>query len=63
MSGPMCPRCGGFIPSNDAPGSHPGALSRTDDTTEVCSSCGVEEALDQMEAGGARPSRDGWVRP
>jgi hypothetical protein len=41
----ICPRCEGYIPSNDAPGAYPGALSRTDNETEICSQCGVEEAL------------------
>ena len=41
----ICPRCEGYIPSNDAPGAYPGALSRTDNETEICSECGVEEAL------------------
>lgn len=41
----ICPRCEGYIPSNDAPGAFPGALSRTDNETEICSQCGVEEAL------------------
>lgn len=42
---PVCPRCeSSFIPDNDHPGAHPGALSRTDNKTEICSECGVEEA-------------------
>lgn len=45
MSKPICPSCGGFIPNNDAPGSHPGALSRRDNITEICSNCGVMEAF------------------
>ena len=36
-----CPRCLGPMPN------HPGALSRADNQTEVCSQCGVEEALSQ----------------
>lgn len=43
--GPVCPRCRGFIPSNDTPGAYPGALSRADNATEVCSPCGMEEAI------------------
>lgn len=41
----ICPRCGGFIPSNDCPGLYPGAISRVDNETEICSNCGVAEAL------------------
>jgi hypothetical protein len=41
----ICPRCNGFIPSNSRPGAYPGALSRTDNETEICSDCGSEEAL------------------
>lgn len=43
-----CPRCGGCIPSNARPGAYPGALSRWDNKTEICSECGVDEALMQM---------------
>lgn len=49
----LCPRCGGLIPSNLTWGQYPGAISRhlgdpdegTLHTVEVCSDCGVEEAL------------------
>lgn len=37
-----CPRCAGPMPG------HPGALSRFDNMTEVCSGCGQNEALYQM---------------
>jgi hypothetical protein len=40
----MCPRCGGPIPNSAMIGQYPGALSRTDGTTEVCSDCGYIEA-------------------
>jgi hypothetical protein len=40
----ICPRCLGFIPSNERPGAYPGALSRVDNETEICSACGMEEA-------------------
>ena len=40
---PTCPRCTGFIPSNLTPGRYPGALSRVDNKTEICSECGHEE--------------------
>lgn len=45
MEKQKCPRCGGWIPSNENPGAHVGALSRSDNVTEICSLCGVEEAL------------------
>jgi hypothetical protein len=45
MTKPICPRCHGFIPSNERPGEYPGALSRADNKTEICSDCGTEEAL------------------
>ena len=44
-SAPICPRCNGFIPNNQHPGEYPGALSRLDNKTEICSSCGIDEAL------------------
>lgn len=42
---PKCPRCGGGIPNNNTPGAYPGALSRVDNRTEVCSNCGIDEAM------------------
>jgi hypothetical protein len=42
---PICPSCGGFIPNNQYPGKYPGALSRKDNKTEICSACGTREAL------------------
>ena len=42
---PVCPSCGGFIPNNVYPGAYPGALSRRDNLTEICSECGTLEAL------------------
>jgi hypothetical protein len=52
MSAPMCPRCEGYIPSNLTPGRYPGAISRVDNKTEICSDCGREEAMsvDALEA-------------
>jgi hypothetical protein len=41
---PVCPRCLGYIPNNDTPGLYPGALSRADNHTEICSECGSDEA-------------------
>lgn len=45
---PICPRCQGYIPNNDRPGAYPGALSRLDNKTEICSDCGMEEALEEF---------------
>jgi hypothetical protein len=45
MSAPVCPRCQGYIPSNLTPGRYPGAISRVDNKTEICSDCGREEAM------------------
>ena len=42
---PICPSCGGFIPNNQHPGAYMGAISRKDNKTEICSSCGIDEAL------------------
>jgi hypothetical protein len=42
---PICPSCDGFIPSNENPGAYPGAISRKDNSTEICSACGTAEAL------------------
>ena len=43
---PVCPSCNGYIPNNDTPGAYPGALSRKDNTTYICSSCGMNEAME-----------------
>jgi len=41
-----CPRCTiEKIPNNISPGAYPGAISRVDDKTEICSYCGLEEAI------------------
>lgn len=40
-----CPRCEGFIPSLARAGEYPGATSRADNETEICSACGADEAL------------------
>jgi hypothetical protein len=47
-SKPICPKCQGFIPNNETPGAYPGALSRRDNETEICSACGVAEALEDF---------------
>lgn len=36
----ICPRCLGMLPIG-----YPGALSRVDNKTEICSPCGTDEAL------------------
>jgi hypothetical protein len=40
-----CPSCDGFIPNNETPGAYSGAISRKDNSTEICSACGTKEAL------------------
>lgn len=47
---PVCPRCEGYIPNNETPGLYPGAVSRLDNKTEICSACGQEEALQDWSA-------------
>lgn len=47
----VCPSCDGLIPNNDMPGAFPGALSRKDNATEICSSCGEWEAFESMMGG------------
>ena len=49
-----CPRCRGGIPNNEQRGEYPGALSRADNKTEICSGCGVEEAMIEMHGGNLR---------
>jgi hypothetical protein len=55
-----CPRCLHFIPNDATPGAYPGALSRTDNLTEVCSQCGTEEALEQFVSGGKLRPQTLW---
>lgn len=56
---PVCPRCKGFIPNNERPGAYPGALSRADNKTEVCSACGLEEAVNDVMRGQYRKADGG----
>lgn len=49
MDDHTCPRCLGFIPNNWMPGAYPGALSRYDNHTIICSSCGTDEAMNQYQ--------------
>lgn len=58
---PICPRCDGYIPNNDTPGAYPGALSRADNKTEVCSQCGYDEALNGQATIYMR--FEGWKNP
>lgn len=46
----ICPRCRIDI----LPIGYPGALSRTDNKTEICSRCGTEEGLEDWIMGGHR---------
>lgn len=55
MSHPICPRCTGPIPNESYPGQYPGAISRNDNQTEICSACGVEEAIAQHAVGRLEP--------
>jgi hypothetical protein len=56
----ICPRCNdNWIPNNRDPGKYPGALSRADNKTEICSPCGEAEALQDWEGGGCT-STDRW---
>jgi hypothetical protein len=42
----LCPRClSSQIPNDLTPGLYPGAISRLDNKTEICSNCGTDEAL------------------
>lgn len=48
MSNMECPRCLGPVPNKDHVGEYPGALSRTDNQTEICSDCGTAEGWEQF---------------
>lgn len=47
----VCPRCSGMIPNDHEPGAYPGAISRLDNATEICSSCGTDEAAFEFALG------------
>lgn len=47
FAGP-CPRCGGPVPNAPHQGRYPGALSRVDNATYICSTCGSAEAIFNM---------------
>lgn len=53
-----CPRCRGFIPTNDNPGGYVGARSRVTDIM-ICSPCGTDESMLQMTTG-STPQPDQW---
>lgn len=53
MAVTVCPRCSGGVPNDAQPGAYPGALSRWDNQSEICSACGTEEALIQLMHGRA----------
>ena len=50
-----CPRCFGGIPNDIYRGQYPGALSRTDNKTYICSECGELEALEDFSGVGCAP--------
>jgi hypothetical protein len=56
--GHTCPRCKGGIPSDTFRGQYPGALSRLDNSTYICSSCGMNEAMWQHATGQPLPPLD-----
>ncbi len=61
----ICPRCGGDVPNTEFKGQYSGALSRTDNLTEICSDCGTLEALENALCywlNGPRPQSE-WVHP
>lgn len=45
---PICPFCGHYIPNDLIPGAYPGAISRLDNSTEICSACGEAEAMTEF---------------
>ena len=53
----ICPRCDthNWIPNNNQPAEYCGAISRADNKTEICSACGVDEAMKDFQDGGCEP--------
>jgi hypothetical protein len=45
---PICPLCDHLVPNDEKPGEYPGAISRRDNRTEICSDCGVVEAMEDF---------------
>lgn len=56
----ICPRCRGYIPNAKFAGMYPGALSRVDNKTEICSDCGNQEAIENWLEG-APKSKEHWL--
>ena len=52
----ICPRC----QSQPLPVGYRGAMSRADNATEVCSECGVDEAMNQFTNGGYTEPVEEW---
>jgi RNA polymerase subunit RPABC4/transcription elongation factor Spt4 len=57
----VCPRCSGDVPNSEWKGRYPGALSRTDNETEICSDCGSHEAMEDYLNGSPLPQSE-WVK-
>lgn len=55
-----CPRCGGAIPNWERRGEYPGAISRVDNQTEICSECGTMEAMEDFVGNGPMPIAKWW---
>lgn len=55
-----CPRCLGGIPNDYQRGEYIGAMSRTDNKTEICSDCGQMEAIEEFAGGTLTPQSD-WL--
>lgn len=53
-----CPRCGVEMNPRDYP-----AISRTDDRTDVCSRCGIDEAIEAMMRGAPTPQAQWPIVP
>lgn len=59
----ICPRCGGGVPNDAMQGKYPGALSRTDNMTEICSACGTAEAMEDFYHGMCLQQSAWWATP
>lgn len=57
----ICPRCGENTLRTDRPALN--ALSRTDNSTYICSPCGTSEALEDVARGLSRHSKESWAAP
>lgn len=56
----ICPRCLGDVPNTLHKGEYPGALSRVDNATEICSDCGSDEAMTQFANKGLLQPISAW---